>query len=115
MAFAMTSTFSSGSEPPSREIDDQPFFCLTECESSHRFRFQPDRYFPVSAAWDDCACRFVNVHRGVRCLIAYGPGAAEGNGVAVEFLMIEFYQVGSHENFYVELKSYLKSARPSCQ
>lgn len=58
----------------------------------HKFRFQRHQY-----------------------LIAYGPAADEGKGVAVEFLMIEFYQVGSHENFYDELKCYLKSARPSCQ
>ncbi|CAG9164339.1 type II toxin-antitoxin system RelE/ParE family toxin [Cupriavidus pampae] len=58
----------------------------------HKFRYQRQQY-----------------------LIAYGPAATEGKSVAVEFLMIEFYQVGSRENFYDELKSYLKTARPSCQ
>lgn len=26
----------------------------------------------------------------------------------IEFLVIDFYQVGTHENFYDELKRYLK-------
>lgn len=44
-------------------------------------------------------------------LIAYHPPAAEAHcrGIDVEFLIIDFYQVGSHENFYDELKRYLKS------
>ena len=32
----------------------------------------------------------------------------QGSGPAVEFLAIDFYQVGSHENFYDTLKRYLK-------
>jgi len=44
-------------------------------------------------------------------LVAYRPPslAAKQQGVGVELLMIDFYQVGSHENFYEELKRYLKS------
>lgn len=44
-------------------------------------------------------------------LIAYRPPteAEMRQGVDVELLMIDFYQVGSHENFYDELKRYLKS------
>lgn len=44
-------------------------------------------------------------------LIAYRPPAAEVHrqGVGVELLIIDFYQAGSHENFYAELKRYLKS------
>ena len=43
-------------------------------------------------------------------LIAYRPPSQEMRGkmVAVELLMIDFYQMGSHENFYDELKRYLK-------
>lgn len=46
-------------------------------------------------------------------LIAYRPPTPEARrqGVDVEFLTIVFYQVGSHENFYDELKRYLKSER----
>ena len=44
-------------------------------------------------------------------LMAYrapSPEACAGAGVAaIEWLMIDFYQVGSHENFYDELKRYL--------
>ncbi len=44
-------------------------------------------------------------------LVAYRPPSSEarckeGN---VELLIIDFYQLGSHENFYDELKRYLKS------
>ncbi|MDP1734045.1 MAG: type II toxin-antitoxin system RelE/ParE family toxin [Sulfuritalea sp.] len=44
-------------------------------------------------------------------LIAYRPPAPEAlcQGVDIELLIIDFYQVGSHENFYDELKRYLKS------
>lgn len=44
-------------------------------------------------------------------LIAYRrpTTAAQRQGVDVELLMIDFYQVGSHENFYDELRRYLKS------
>ncbi|MDA3902207.1 MAG: type II toxin-antitoxin system RelE/ParE family toxin [Desulfuromusa sp.] len=38
-------------------------------------------------------------------LIAYRPLAQES---PVEFFMIDFYQVGTHENFYTALKRYLK-------
>lgn len=43
-------------------------------------------------------------------LIAYRPPPfGEVNaGDSIELLMIDFYQVGSHENFYNELKRYLK-------
>lgn len=43
-------------------------------------------------------------------LVAYRPPSLEARqqGVSVELLMIDFYQVGSHENFYDELKRYLK-------
>ena len=37
-------------------------------------------------------------------LIAY---RAPKDDVPVEFLVIDFYQVGAHENFYAELKQYL--------
>ena len=44
-------------------------------------------------------------------LIAYRPPTAEQQRkiADVEFLVIDFYQVGSHENFYDELKRYLRS------
>lgn len=44
-------------------------------------------------------------------LIAYRPPTPEARrqGVDVELLIIDFHQVGSHENFYGELKRYLKS------
>ena len=44
-------------------------------------------------------------------LIAYRPPAPEARAeeMDVEMLIIDFYQVGSHENFYDELKRYLKS------
>lgn len=29
-------------------------------------------------------------------------------GVPTQFLMVDFYQVGSHENFYADLKRYLR-------
>lgn len=38
-------------------------------------------------------------------LMAYRPPS---KGAPVEFLIIDFYQVGSHENFYDELKQYLR-------
>ena len=43
-------------------------------------------------------------------LIAYRlpTPQAQSHGVNVELLMIDFYQVGLHENFYDELKRYLK-------
>lgn len=44
-------------------------------------------------------------------LIAYRPLSAEDKaaGVLLELLIIDFYQVGSHENFYTDLKRYLRS------
>jgi hypothetical protein len=36
-------------------------------------------------------------------------GVARRQEADVEGLMIDFYQAGSHENFYDELKRYLKS------
>jgi len=44
-------------------------------------------------------------------LIGYRPPAQEARNhdVDVELLIIDFYQVGSHENFYNDLKLYLKS------
>ena len=44
-------------------------------------------------------------------LMAYRPPTpqARSQGVEVELLMIDFYQVGLHENFYDALKRYLKS------
>lgn len=46
-------------------------------------------------------------------LIAYRPlpQAFNVKGVALEVLWIDFYQVGSHENFYDELKKYLRAER----
>lgn len=43
-------------------------------------------------------------------LVAYRPPLqeAQDKGFDLEFLFIDFYQVGSHENFYDELKRYLK-------
>jgi hypothetical protein len=43
-------------------------------------------------------------------LIAYRsspPGTKKGK--ALDVLLIDFYQIGQHENFYSELKRYLKS------
>ncbi|WP_019921411.1 hypothetical protein SR858_21920 [Duganella zoogloeoides] len=45
-------------------------------------------------------------------LVAYRPpSAAEMSlvGAARESLSIDFYQLGTHENFYANLKKYLKS------
>jgi hypothetical protein len=41
-------------------------------------------------------------------LIAY---RAPKNDVPMEFLVIDFYQVGAHENFYAELKQYLQQEK----
>lgn len=41
-------------------------------------------------------------------LMAYRPPAL---AAPVEFLIIDFYQVGSHENFYDELKQYLRNEK----
>jgi len=44
-------------------------------------------------------------------LVAYRPPLPEAvdKGFDLEFLLIDFYQIGSHENFYEELKRYLKT------
>lgn len=52
------------------------------------------------------------VHNRQQYLIAYRPPTDEelrANGVSIELLFIDFYQVGVHENFYTALKKYLKS------
>ena len=43
-------------------------------------------------------------------LIAYRPPqvGALSDDTEIEFLVIDFYQVGSHENFYDDLKRYIK-------
>ena len=43
-------------------------------------------------------------------LIAYRPPPENqfGDAALVQFLVIDFYKVGTHENFYDELKRYLK-------
>ena len=43
-------------------------------------------------------------------LIAYLPPIKEqfGDAALIDFLTIEFYKAGVHENFYIELKRYLK-------
>ena len=41
-------------------------------------------------------------------LIAY---RAPNEDAPLEFLIIDFYQVGVHENFYVELKKYLRQEK----
>lgn len=44
-------------------------------------------------------------------LVAYRPPTVEQlrQSADIEFLVIDFYQVGSHENFYDELKRYLRA------
>ena len=41
-------------------------------------------------------------------LIAY---RAPMEDVPMEFLIVDFYQVGAHENFYAELKQYLRQEK----
>ncbi len=44
-------------------------------------------------------------------LIAYRPPPKDrevAGDLEIEFLVIDFYKVGSHENFYDELKHYIK-------
>jgi hypothetical protein len=51
-------------------------------------------------------------HQGRQYLIAYRPPSDDelkADGVDIELLFIDFYQVGTHENFYADLKNYLKS------
>lgn len=42
-------------------------------------------------------------------LLAYRPPGTALASQSVELLIIDFYQVGSHENFYDELKRYLRA------
>ena len=42
-------------------------------------------------------------------LVAYRPSSLAARHQGVELLIVDFYLVGSHENFYDELKRYLKS------
>ena len=42
-------------------------------------------------------------------LLVYRPPE---HGALLEFLIIDFYQVGAHENFYAELKRYLRQENP---
>lgn len=46
-------------------------------------------------------------------LIAYRPPSPQqqADGVDIDLLWIDFYQVGSHENFYTALKKFLKAER----
>jgi hypothetical protein len=51
-------------------------------------------------------------HNRQQYLMAYRPPTDEelkAEGVEIELLYIDFYQVGTHENFYATLKKYLKS------
>ena len=51
-------------------------------------------------------------HKKQEYLIAYRPPipeVREAEGVDIELLVIDFYQAGTHENFYKALKKYLKS------
>lgn len=51
-------------------------------------------------------------HQGRQYLIAYRMPTDEqlkAEAMDIEFLFIDFYQVGSHENFYAGLKKYLRS------
>lgn len=43
-------------------------------------------------------------------LMAYRPPV---KNAPMEFLIIDFYQVGAHENFYDELKQYLQHEKPT--
>ncbi|MEA3118420.1 MAG: hypothetical protein QOI13_1690 [Paraburkholderia sp.] len=49
-------------------------------------------------------------HQRQQYLIAYRPPSEDDlQAVDIELLLIDFYQVGTHENFYATLKKYLKS------
>jgi hypothetical protein len=55
-------------------------------------------------------CKFT--HNRQQYLMAYRPPTDEelkAEGVDIELLFIDFYQMGTHENFYATLKKYLKS------
>jgi hypothetical protein len=65
------------------------------------------------AKWGDLAGIWVYKFKFQRqeYLIAYRPPPVEPRppSAEVELLMIDFYQVGSHENFYDDLKRYLRA------
>ncbi len=46
-------------------------------------------------------------------LMAYRPPTTSqlAKGIDIELVLIDFYQVGSHENFYDVLKKYLKAEK----
>lgn len=51
-------------------------------------------------------------HNRQQYLMAYRPPTGDelrAEGVDIELLFIDFYQMGMHENFYATLKKYLKS------
>ncbi|MFC0166914.1 type II toxin-antitoxin system RelE/ParE family toxin [Pseudoduganella danionis] len=48
-------------------------------------------------------------YHGQQFLIAYCPTESAGSGKASGWQQIDFYQIGPHENFYSNLKKYLKS------
>jgi hypothetical protein len=51
-------------------------------------------------------------HNQVEYLVAYRPpsaGELSERDNEIELVYIDFYQVGTHENFYADLKNYLKS------
>ncbi|MYM68859.1 type II toxin-antitoxin system RelE/ParE family toxin [Pseudoduganella sp. FT55W] len=51
-------------------------------------------------------------HKRQQYLMAYRPPTDEelkAEGIDAELLFIDFYQMGTHENFYAALKKYLKS------
>ncbi|MET0858215.1 MAG: type II toxin-antitoxin system RelE/ParE family toxin [Telluria sp.] len=50
----------------------------------------------------------------VEYLIAYPPPTEfekQGRDIDIDLLYIDFYKVGAHENFYADLKKYLRSVR----
>lgn len=57
-------------------------------------------------------CVYKFMHNRQQYLMAYRPPTEEeleAEDVEIELLYIDFYQVGTHENFYADLKKYLKS------
>jgi hypothetical protein len=51
-------------------------------------------------------------HKHQQYLMAYRPPAdaeIKLGAIDIDLLYIDFYQVGTHENFYAALKKYLKS------
>lgn len=53
----------------------------------------------------------IRVHKFNRMeyLVAYRSPDPSTEGLPLELLVIDFYQIGSHENFYDELKRYLRT------